>query len=96
MLMVLYGDTPLLSAGALKHLREAQESSGAAATLITTTLKDPTGYGRVIGRRRGPRAEIVEHKVARPEQLAVKLINSGIYCFNSALLWKAHRRNRAQ
>ena len=45
LLLVLYGDTPLLSATALKQLREAQSASDAAATLITTTLNDPTGYG---------------------------------------------------
>ena len=88
LLMVLYGDTPLLSAGVLKQLREAQEDSDAAATLITTTLADPTGYGRVIVDTQGRVQEIVEHRIARPEQLAVKLINSGIYCFRSALLWK--------
>jgi len=88
LLMVLYGDTPLLSAATLKHLRETQEASGAAATLITTTLDDPTGYGRVIADAQGRVQEIVEHKAARPDQLAVKLINSGIYCFKTALLWK--------
>src|SRR5277367_2626507 len=47
-LMVLYGDTPLLSAVTLERLRETQARSRAAATLITTTLDDPSGYGRVI------------------------------------------------
>ena len=46
--MVLYGDTPLLSAATLARLRDLQAASGAAATLITTTLDDPTGYGRVF------------------------------------------------
>jgi bifunctional UDP-N-acetylglucosamine pyrophosphorylase/glucosamine-1-phosphate N-acetyltransferase len=88
LVMVLYGDTPLLSAITLKRLRDAQEHSHAAATLITTTLPDPTGYGRVILDPLGHVAAIVEHKNARPEQLAVALINSGIYCFRSSLLWK--------
>jgi len=88
LLMVLYGDTPLLSAATLKRLRDAQAESGAAATLITTTLENPTGYGRVILDPQGNVSAIVEHKAARPEQLSVRLINSGIYCFDAAKLWK--------
>src|SRR5438093_903846 len=47
-LMVLYGDCPLISAGTLRRLIGQQRESAAAATLITTLLEDPTGYGRVI------------------------------------------------
>ena len=67
-LMVLYGDTPLLSAATLQRLREAQAQSGAAATLITTTLDDPSGYGRVIVDAHGKVEAIVEHKDCTPEQ----------------------------
>lgn len=88
LLMVLYGDTPLLSGATLRELRDTQAGSGAAATLITTTLDNPGGYGRVILDPYGDVEAIVEHKVASPEQLAVKLINSGIYCFGADLLWK--------
>jgi bifunctional UDP-N-acetylglucosamine pyrophosphorylase / glucosamine-1-phosphate N-acetyltransferase len=88
LLMVLYGDTPLLSAATIKQLRDAQNDSKAAATLITTTLENPTGYGRVILNEQGFVSSIVEHKAANAEQLAVKLINSGIYCFQADLLWK--------
>jgi bifunctional UDP-N-acetylglucosamine pyrophosphorylase / glucosamine-1-phosphate N-acetyltransferase len=88
LLIVLYGDTPLLSATTIKQLRDAQTGSSAAATLITTTLDDPTGYGRVIVDESGDVSAIVEHKAAKPEQLAVRLINSGIYCFRADLLWK--------
>ena len=88
LLVVLYGDTPLLSAATLKRLLKAQASSDAAATLITTTLDDPTGYGRVIVDDQGKVAAIVEHKDANPEQLKVRVINSGIYSFRAKLLWK--------
>jgi bifunctional UDP-N-acetylglucosamine pyrophosphorylase / glucosamine-1-phosphate N-acetyltransferase len=88
LLMVLYGDTPLLSAPALKRLRDTQESFGAAATLITTSLDDPSGYGRVMLNERDEVAAIVEHKDCTPEQRQVRLINSGIYCFRADLLWK--------
>ncbi len=88
LLMVLYGDTPLLSAATLKELRDAQAGSDAAATLITTTLANPYGYGRVLVNDRGDVQAIVEHNAARPEELAIQLINSGIYCFRSELARK--------
>ncbi len=86
LLMVLYGDTPLLTAATLQRLRDAHQES-AAATLITTDLDDPTGYGRVIVDS-GVVAEIVEHKDCTPEQRIVRTINSGIYCFDAELLWR--------
>jgi bifunctional UDP-N-acetylglucosamine pyrophosphorylase/glucosamine-1-phosphate N-acetyltransferase len=88
LLMVLYGDTPLLSAPTLARLRDAQSASSAAATLITTKLEDPTGYGRVLIDASGAVTAIVEHKDATPEQRAIQVINSGIYCFRADLLWK--------
>ena len=88
LLMVLYGDTPLLSPVTLQKLRDLQSSSGAAATLITTTLDDPSGYGRVILNGQGDVTAIVEDKAATPQQKAIQVINSGIYCFQAPLLWK--------
>ena len=88
LLMVLYGDTPLLSPVTLQRLRDLQSSSGAAATLITTTLEDPSGYGRVIINEKGDVTAIVEDKVATPQQKKIQVINSGIYCFQAPLLWK--------
>jgi bifunctional UDP-N-acetylglucosamine pyrophosphorylase/glucosamine-1-phosphate N-acetyltransferase len=85
--MVLYGDTPLLTAATLAHLRDSQMQSQAAATLITTSVDDPTGYGRVIVDETGRVSHIVEHRDCTPLQLKVKLINSGIYCFRADLLW---------
>lgn len=88
LLMVLYGDTPLLSAATLAKLREAQLHSGPAATLITTTLDDPTGYGRVIVDEHGSVEAIVEHKDCTAEQREIRVINSGIYCFKADTLWR--------
>jgi bifunctional UDP-N-acetylglucosamine pyrophosphorylase/glucosamine-1-phosphate N-acetyltransferase len=88
LLMVLYGDMPLLSSRTLERLRQAQIEKNPAATLITTALSDPSGYGRVIVDDHGNVEEIVEHKDCTPEQKAVRLINSGIYCFRAKLLWK--------
>jgi len=86
-LVVLYGDCPLVSAGTLRRLIARQRESGAAATLITTTLEDPTGYGRVLEDAAGRVQAIVEQKAATAEQLRVKEINSGIYCFTAAEFW---------
>jgi bifunctional UDP-N-acetylglucosamine pyrophosphorylase/glucosamine-1-phosphate N-acetyltransferase len=88
LLMVLYGDTPLLSASTLQALRESQMSSNAAATLITTTLGDPTGYGRVILDPNQSVTAIVEERACTPQQRLIRVINSGIYCFRADLLWK--------
>jgi len=88
LLMVLYGDTPLLTAKTLLRLRDTQATSNAAAILITTTLDDPTGYGRVIIDSTGAVTSIVEHKDATPHQRSIRVINSGIYCFRADLLWK--------
>ena len=84
---MLYGDCPLISAGTLRRLIAQQRDSAAAATLITTTLEDPTGYGRVLEDAAGRVQAIVEQKAATPEQLRVKEINSGIYCFAAAEFW---------
>jgi bifunctional UDP-N-acetylglucosamine pyrophosphorylase/glucosamine-1-phosphate N-acetyltransferase len=88
LVVVLYGDCPLLSRATLTELVRKQSSSDAAATLITTRLTDPTGYGRIIFGENGTVQAIVEHKAATPAQLAIPFINSGIYCFRAELLWK--------
>jgi len=88
LVMILYGDTPLLSAKTLQALIESQKAGRSAATLITTKLDDPTGYGRVLLDGNDHVHAIVEQKAATPEQLEIQLVNSGIYCFRANLLWK--------
>jgi bifunctional UDP-N-acetylglucosamine pyrophosphorylase / glucosamine-1-phosphate N-acetyltransferase len=88
LVVVLYGDCPLLSPATLSELVRLQSSSNAAATLITTRLTDPTGYGRIVFGENGDVRAIVEQKAATPAQLAIPFINSGIYCFRAELLWK--------
>jgi len=86
--VVAYGDCPLLTSATFRSLIEQQRQSGKAATLITTGLDDPTGYGRVVIDAEGNVEAIVEQKAATAEQLRIQTINSGIYCFRSDLLWK--------
>jgi bifunctional UDP-N-acetylglucosamine pyrophosphorylase/glucosamine-1-phosphate N-acetyltransferase len=87
-LVVLYGDCPLLASSTLRRLIEAHAAEEAAATVITTDLEDPSGYGRAILDDNDDVRAIVEQKVATPEQQAVRTINSGIYCFEAGPLWK--------
>jgi bifunctional UDP-N-acetylglucosamine pyrophosphorylase / glucosamine-1-phosphate N-acetyltransferase len=88
LLMVLVGDAPLLTPETLTRLRDQQLNSGAAGTLISTSVPDPTGYGRVITDAKGDVLEIVEHKSCTPEQLRISVINSGIYCLRAEHVWK--------
>src|ERR1700736_510071 len=88
LVVVTYGDGPLLSRATLQELVDRQASSDRGATLITTRLDDPTGYGRIILSKDGEVRAIVEQKAATPQQLSIPLINSGIYCFRADLLWK--------
>jgi len=87
MLVVYYGDCPLIPAPLLASLVAHQERSSAAATLVTAELEDPTGYGRVIRDAAGTTQAIIEQKAATPEQLAVREANVGIYCFQAGPLW---------
>jgi bifunctional UDP-N-acetylglucosamine pyrophosphorylase/glucosamine-1-phosphate N-acetyltransferase len=85
---VLYGDCPLLGAATVRRMVETQRASHAAATVITTELENPFGYGRILRGADGSVRAIVEQKAATAEQLAIREINSGIYCFDGALLWE--------
>ena len=87
-LLVVCGDTPLLRAATLSQLLEGHAATGAAVTVLSMRLPDPTGYGRVL--REGPIAPgiaarilgIVEHRDASAEQRAIDEVNSGIYAFS--------------
>jgi bifunctional UDP-N-acetylglucosamine pyrophosphorylase/glucosamine-1-phosphate N-acetyltransferase len=85
-LLVLNGDVPLLRPETLEQLLSRHRSSGAAVTLLTARLADPTGYGRVMANAAGEVSAIVEHRDCNDEQRRVDLINAGIYCFNWAKL----------
>ena len=80
-LLVLCGDTPLLSPGLLSAFVEQFSASGAAAAVLSSVLPDPQGYGRVIRDEAGGLTAIVEEKDASAAQKAIYEINTGIYCF---------------
>ncbi len=81
-LLVLNGDVPLLRPETLEQLLERHRASGAAVTLLTARLADPSGYGRVFADDAGNVSAIVEHRDCSAEQRANTLTNAGIYCFN--------------
>jgi bifunctional UDP-N-acetylglucosamine pyrophosphorylase/glucosamine-1-phosphate N-acetyltransferase len=87
LLLVLYGDCPLLEPSTLQRLVESHRAAGAAATVLTARLPNPSGYGRILRDGQGRVASIVEQKDATPEQRRINEINSGIYCFNAGPLW---------
>lgn len=86
--LVLSGDVPLLSKETISRLVEVHQQEQAAATLLTSVLEDPSGYGRVVRDADGPVVKIVEHKDANTEELKIAEINVGIYIFNAAHLFR--------
>jgi bifunctional UDP-N-acetylglucosamine pyrophosphorylase/glucosamine-1-phosphate N-acetyltransferase len=87
-LLILNGDGPLLRAGTLRALIERQNRAQTGGTIITTEVDDPSGYGRIVRDRNGMVSAIVEQKSATPEQLEIREINPGLYCFDAALFWQ--------
>ena len=78
-LLVVYGDTPLLRAATLDALLAEHRASGAAVTVLSTRVPDPTGYGRILrGGARGGITAIVEDRDATAEQRRIDEINTGI------------------
>lgn len=82
--LVLPGDTPLLRAETLHQAVSERRRTGAAASLLTAHLADPTGYGRIV--RTGDAVAIVEQRDASLSQAAINEINAGVYCFDIARL----------
>jgi len=88
LLVVFYGDCPLLLTGTLEQLIDYQREHQGGCTMLTTKLVDPTGYGRIIRTETGEVECIVEQKSANREQLLVKEVNAGVYCFDAQLFWR--------
>ena len=89
--VILPGDTPLLAAETLDELVATHIANANAATLLTSVMDDPTGYGRVIRAGDGRVSRIVEQRDASPDELDVTEINTSIYAFQRDLLGPALR-----
>ena len=93
--VVVMGDVPLVDAATLTGLVEAHEETGAAATMLTAELEDPTGYGRVVRDAEGQVERVVETKAAgdaTEAELAIREVNTGIFAFDGSALLEALER----
>jgi bifunctional UDP-N-acetylglucosamine pyrophosphorylase/glucosamine-1-phosphate N-acetyltransferase len=87
--LVLSGDTPLLTPELLLELVAEHRRQGAAATLLSAIPPDPRRYGRVLRDGAGAVARVVEASDATPEELAIGEVNTSIYVFRADALWPA-------
>jgi len=89
--LVIYGDLPLLTVRTLKRLIQTHFRQGNSLTILSATLVDPCGYGRIIenGSDKGKGIRIVEEKDATPSERKINRVNVGVYCFKAEDLFKA-------
>ncbi len=86
--IITCGDTPLLTREIFQDLISYHNDNKYDFTILSTTLDDATGYGRIIRNKHKKVEKIVEQKDATKEEAKIKEINSGIYCINNELLFK--------
>lgn len=85
---VLAGDGPLIRAKTLRTLLDKHNETGSSATLATSVIPDPSGYGRILRDAAGRFQAIVEHKDCTDAQRAIREVNPSYYCFDIQQLFK--------
>jgi len=90
--LVLSGDTPLLTPELLRDLVAFHRADGAEATVLSATPEDPRLYGRIVRDERGNVVRVAEGTDATPEESAIREVNTSIYVFRSDALWSAVER----
>ncbi|MBN4059933.1 bifunctional N-acetylglucosamine-1-phosphate uridyltransferase/glucosamine-1-phosphate acetyltransferase [Desulfocapsa sp. AH-315-G09] len=90
--MILCGDTPLIQSATLQEMFAQHLSKNSTLTVMTTTLDNPTHYGRIISDNEGTVLSIVEEKDADYAQKKIQEINAGIYCIDTSFLF-SHLKN---
>lgn len=88
-IFILCGDVPLLRASTLQKMLEKHRETKAACTVLTALMEDPQKYGRIVRNAAGNVQKIVEFKDASLQQKEIKEINTGIYCYDSQILFQA-------
>ena len=92
LVLVTYADMPLLRPETLAQLVETQAKNSGPMSMLTVIAADPRGFGRVLRNPGGDVQAIVEEAAATPEQLSIKELNVGAYCFSADWLWEALHR----
>jgi bifunctional UDP-N-acetylglucosamine pyrophosphorylase/glucosamine-1-phosphate N-acetyltransferase len=90
--LVTAGDMPLLTVNTLESLVKAQQTHSGPITMLTVVADDPRGFGRVVRDSSGRVQAVVEEAQASPGQLAIRELNTSIYCFSAGWLWDALHR----
>jgi bifunctional UDP-N-acetylglucosamine pyrophosphorylase / glucosamine-1-phosphate N-acetyltransferase len=88
-LLVLSGDVPMIRAETLAKFIDSHDASGAACSILSVRLENPFGYGRLVRDDQQQLVRIVEQRDASADELQIREINSGIYCFETEKLFKA-------
>jgi bifunctional UDP-N-acetylglucosamine pyrophosphorylase/glucosamine-1-phosphate N-acetyltransferase len=91
-IVILSGDVPLISAETISELLRAHADAGNAATMASTVLEDPSGYGRVVRDAGGEVQRVVETKAegdATPDELQIREVNTGVFVFEAGALARA-------
>ena len=94
-ILVLYGDVPLLKADTLRKCIDTHKRNEGVITVMSAVLENPAGYGRIVKMDGGLVRRIVEEKDASPPEMAIKEVNTGIYCVDFPFLFEALKQVRA-
>jgi len=88
-ILILCGDIPLITAQTIRSMVNAHWKQGATLTVLTASLEDPSGYGRVVRSPAGEVQKVVEEKDATERERGIAEVNSGIYCVEAGFLFQA-------
>lgn len=88
-ILILYGDTPLITAKTIKSAADKMKRDNLDAVVISADVDDPHGYGRIVRDRQGRFLRIVEHRDANEAERRIREINSGMYLFSAKELDEA-------
>jgi bifunctional UDP-N-acetylglucosamine pyrophosphorylase/glucosamine-1-phosphate N-acetyltransferase len=92
LVVVCYADMPLLRGETLQKLIDLQKTNTGPVSMLTVLADDPRGFGRIVRKEDGSVQAIMEEYSATPEQLLIKELNVGGYCFDANWLWDALQR----
>ncbi len=90
--LILSGDVPLLTKETAERLVAEHRERNVVATVLSVTMPDPTGYGRIIRTSSGSLEKIVEEKDSTPAEKKIEEVNSGIYVFDAQVLFEVLKR----